>query len=171
MICVVRSGHAAGPLRAEERRGETLSSHQDRAHGWRWGWGASRAVPAPGEGNGELHRGLSTCSQHFSIHFYPAGKSTGFYLFQEGFLCLGQSRAVHGVLSSCCSEPLPRYTQRCRAGALLAPAGLPNLPCPPSLRQRRVKLISAYLLTICMLQRRGGGRNVAIETLIELPLS
>lgn len=94
-------------------------------------------------------------------------------------MCLGQSRAVHGVLLVCCCEPLPHYTQRCGAGALLAPAGLPNLPCPPSLRQCRVKLISAYLLTSCTLQRKEGGgkkrchRNTdrATPLLIQLPLS
>lgn len=49
----------------------------------------------------------------------------------------------------------------------------PSRP-PPSLQQRGVKLIRMPLLTICTLQRKGGGgekRNVAIETLIELPPS
>lgn len=44
-------------------------------------------------------------------------------------MCLAQSRAVHGELSSCCSQPLPRDTQRCRAGALLAPKTSPD-PLP-----------------------------------------
>lgn len=79
---------------------------------------------------------------------------------------------MHGELSSCCSQPLPRDTQRCRAGALLAPKTSPD-PLPSTAPGKIDQC--AFIDHLYTPKKMGGEgkkkKNVAIETLIELPPS